>query len=40
VRHLLFGQAVYVAMSIFAVLLFSIEILHLLHGGNWRYRWW
>ena len=51
VRHiseidLLYGSlssVVLILMWIFyssMALLFSIEIMHLLHGGNWRYRWW
>jgi len=38
-RNLLLGQAVYITMSIFGILLFSIEVMFVLYSGNYQYSW-
>lgn len=44
--NLLYGSlssVIVILMWIFysaITLLFSIEVMHALHSGNWRYRWW
>jgi uncharacterized BrkB/YihY/UPF0761 family membrane protein len=44
--NLLYGSlssVILVLMWIFyssMALLFSVEVMHVLHCGNWQYRWW